>query len=54
MTDTLVDRVILEDDGRGLRAVSVSVIEENGATAQIGARKEIIVSGGTYCSPPSE
>lgn len=51
-TNTIVDRIILEgaspDD---LRAAAVKVIEKDGTEKQIRARKEIIISGGAYCSP---
>lgn len=50
-TDTTVDKVILEGEGSNLRAVAVKVIEKNGTTREIKAKKEIIVSGGAYCSP---
>jgi len=50
-TETTVDKVILEGEGGSLRAVAVKVIEKDGATREIKARKEVIVSGGAYCSP---
>ncbi|KAI9052915.1 hypothetical protein LZ554_003187 [Drepanopeziza brunnea f. sp. 'monogermtubi'] len=50
-TDTTVDKVILEGSGSDLRATAVKVIEMDGSTREIRARKEVIVSGGAYCSP---
>lgn len=50
MTETLVDRIILEGRGGEQKAVAVKVIDKDG-TSEIRARKEIIVSGGAYCSP---
>jgi choline dehydrogenase-like flavoprotein len=50
-TDTVVDKIILEGEGKNLRATAVQVIEKNGLVSRIGARQEVIVSGGAYCSP---
>lgn len=50
-TNALVDRVVLEGDGSSLRASAVIVIDKNGKKTEIRARKEIVVSGGAYCSP---
>ena len=52
-TETTVDRVILESrvSSHDLRATAVKVIEKDGTEKEIKARKEIIVSGGAYCSP---
>lgn len=50
-TETTVDKIILEGAGSDLRAVAVKVLEKDGSLREIKARKEIIVSGGAYCSP---
>jgi choline dehydrogenase-like flavoprotein len=50
-TDTVVDKVILEGEGSNLGATGVKVIEKDGTTREFKARKELIVSGGAYCSP---
>jgi len=51
-TETTVDKVVLEGEGDNLRAVAVSVVEkDDGSERTIKAKKEIIVSGGAYCSP---
>jgi choline dehydrogenase-like flavoprotein len=50
-TDTLVNKVVFEGEGDTLRAVAVRVVEKDGSTKELKARKEIIVSGGAYCSP---
>jgi len=50
-TETIVDKVILEGEGSSLRAAAVKVIEKDGTEKEIRAKKEIIVSGGAYCSP---
>lgn len=50
-TDTTVDKVILEGKGSNLRAAAVKVVEKDGTTREIKAKKEIIISGGAYCSP---
>lgn len=50
-TDTTVDRVILKGGGTDLQAVAVRVLENDGSIREIKANKEIIISGGAYCSP---
>jgi choline dehydrogenase-like flavoprotein len=50
-TDTIVDKVVLEGEGSDLRASAVKIVEKDGKPTEIRARKEIIVSGGAYCSP---
>lgn len=52
LVETHVDRVIIEKDGNGeWKATGVCVIKPDGGVATITARKEVIVSGGAYCSP---
>jgi choline dehydrogenase-like flavoprotein len=51
MTETTVDKVILEGEGPNVRAVAVRVVEKDGTVKNIKARREIIISGGAYCSP---
>jgi choline dehydrogenase-like flavoprotein len=51
MTETIVDKVVLEGTGADVRAVAVNIVEKGGAQKEIKAKKEIIVSGGAYCSP---
>ena len=52
-TNALVDKVILErqDDSSALRAVGVKVLSADGTNTIVRARKEVVVSGGAYCSP---
>jgi choline dehydrogenase-like flavoprotein len=50
-TETIVDKVLLEGEGANLRASGVQVVENDGSVRKIEARKEVIVSGGAYCSP---
>lgn len=52
-TNTTVDRIILEKQTfpHELRAAAVKIIEKDGTEKEIKARKEIIISGGAYCSP---
>ncbi|KAN0096005.1 GMC oxidoreductase [Hyaloscypha variabilis] len=50
-TDTVVDKVILEGEGSELRATGVKIIEKDGTVRDLKAKKEVIVSGGAYCSP---
>lgn len=51
-TETIVDKIILEGLGDNIKATAVKVLNKNGKEQEIKARKEIIVSGGAYCSPP--
>lgn len=50
-TETIVDKVIVEGQGSDLKATAVQVVEKDGSVRKIEAKKEIIVSGGAYCSP---
>ncbi|KAH6989943.1 hypothetical protein EDB80DRAFT_729275 [Ilyonectria destructans] len=52
MVETHVDKVIIEKDIKGeLRAVGVRVVDAEGRVTDIKAAKEVIISGGAYCSP---
>lgn len=49
---TIVDKVILEEVQGKLTATGVQVLDEDtGVSSIIRAKKEVIVSGGSYCSP---
>ena len=50
-TGSYVDKVKLENLGGALRATGVDVVSATGSRSSFTARKEIIVSGGAYCSP---
>ncbi|KAI9926461.1 hypothetical protein MW887_004226 [Aspergillus wentii] len=51
-TDSTVDKILIEDDGNsGLRATGVLVRDVGGKTRTYHAKKEVIISGGAYCSP---
>ena len=52
LTDTLVDKVILEQVEGSLRATGVQVVDRDGDRTVVKVRKEVIISGGAYCSPP--
>ncbi|EXK76148.1 hypothetical protein FOQG_19094 [Fusarium oxysporum f. sp. raphani 54005] len=52
LVETHVDKVILEKDKNGeLKATGVRAIKADGSVIELKARKEVIVSGGAYCSP---
>jgi choline dehydrogenase-like flavoprotein len=51
LPNTLVDRVNLEQDGNRWRASSVNLLKADGSRLNVKARREIVVSGGAYCSP---
>lgn len=52
-TNTLVDKVVLErqDNSSALRAVGVKLVSADGTKTVVRARREVIISGGAYCSP---
>lgn len=52
LTNTTVDRIVLEDDNGSLRATKVELIDESGTKRAVTAGREIIINGGAYCSPP--
>ena len=52
LTNTTVDKIVLEKDGGSLRATGVELTDESGTKKTMAAREEVIVSGGAYCSPP--
>lgn len=52
VTNAHVDRVIIGQDETGaLRAMGVRAVLADGTIFEARARKEVIVSGGAYCSP---
>lgn len=52
LVETHVDKVILETDDKGeLRATGVRAVRPDGSIIEFKARKEVIISGGAYCSP---
>ncbi|GLI79631.1 hypothetical protein PoHVEF18_007970 [Penicillium ochrochloron] len=50
-TDATVDKVIFTQEGEQLRASGVATKTTDGGSTIYHARKEIIISGGAYCSP---
>jgi choline dehydrogenase-like flavoprotein len=50
-TDSIVDKVILTHEADDIRATGVVVKSSDGSSKTYYARKEIVVSGGAYCSP---
>jgi choline dehydrogenase-like flavoprotein len=50
-TNTTVDRVLLEQTEDGLRATGAVTRTADGSEKIFYARREVIVSGGAYCSP---
>lgn len=52
VTDAHVDKAIIEPDANGdLRATGVRAVLADGTVVEAKANKEIIISGGAYCSP---
>ncbi|KAJ4327042.1 hypothetical protein N0V84_002542 [Fusarium piperis] len=52
MVETHVDKVVIDKDENGdLKATGVRVVQADGTVVELKARKEVIISGGAYCSP---
>lgn len=51
VVETVIDKILFETIDGELRATSVEVVEKDGSRRTVKARKEIIMSGGAYCSP---
>lgn len=51
MVNATVDKIIIEGSGNKLKARGVAIVGNEGTKNEVFARKEIIVSGGAYCSP---
>ncbi|KAL1966341.1 hypothetical protein VTN77DRAFT_4694 [Rasamsonia byssochlamydoides] len=51
MVNTTVDKVLIEKVDGELKAVGAAVVDADGKTHEVYAKKEVIVSGGAYCSP---
>ncbi|UPL02822.1 hypothetical protein LCI18_013756 [Fusarium solani-melongenae] len=52
MVSTYVDKVMIQNGKNGEPiAVGVTVVNSDGRVMDIKARKEVIISGGAYCSP---
>ena len=51
MVDTTVDKVIIEKLEGKLKATGVAFISKDGTPGKVSVRKEVILSGGAYCSP---
>lgn len=51
ITDATVDKVMLDGEGKNRRATGVDVVTKAGENKTFYATKEIIISGGAYCSP---
>jgi choline dehydrogenase-like flavoprotein len=51
VSNTMVDKVDLQERDGGLVASSVELVDTEGVKKIVTAKREIIVSGGTYCSP---
>jgi len=52
-TDHTVDKVLIEQDSTtgSQRATGVRIVSQDGQASTARARREVIVSGGAYCSP---
>ena len=50
-TDTIVDHIVMVNDGGRKRAIGAQLRSVTGEKTPVKARKEVIVSGGAYSSP---
>ncbi|KAJ9647535.1 hypothetical protein H2204_000164 [Knufia peltigerae] len=51
VVETLVEKINFQEKDGQLQASSVVLVDKAGTKREVKARKEIIVSGGAYCSP---
>lgn len=51
MVNTTVDKVLIEEVDGELKAIGAAVVDSDGKTRHVYAKREVIVSGGAYCSP---
>ncbi|KAI9660406.1 MAG: hypothetical protein M1821_009756 [Bathelium mastoideum] len=51
-TNFIVDKVLLESADGQIQATGIDMVAKDGTRSTARARKEIIISGGSYCSPP--
>lgn len=51
LTESLVDKVIIEGEGDQQRASGVVVITQSGQSSIIRSMKDIVISCGSYCTP---
>ncbi|WYZ42001.1 hypothetical protein EsH8_V_000896 [Colletotrichum jinshuiense] len=51
LVETHVEKVLIENVDGDLKATGVKAVKSDGSVIEIKARKEVIVSGGAYCSP---
>ncbi|RCI15184.1 hypothetical protein L249_6941 [Ophiocordyceps polyrhachis-furcata BCC 54312] len=51
VTNACVDKVLIDEQDDRLKAVGARVILRDGSAVDFKANKEVIVSGGSYCSP---
>ena len=51
MTQTVVDRIVIDNSGKDLTATGVELVARDGSRSVVHVKHEVIVSGGAYCSP---
>ena len=51
MCETIVDRLVLEEVEGELTATGAHIVHKDGSRSLVRASKEVILSGGAYCSP---
>ncbi|KAL9620827.1 MAG: hypothetical protein Q9160_004727 [Pyrenula sp. 1 TL-2023] len=51
LVNATVDKVIIEKSEGKVKATGVAIVGNEGTKSEVFAKKEIVVSGGAYCSP---
>lgn len=51
LTQTVADKVIIEKEGGILRATGAELVARDGSRSIVNASREVVISGGAYCTP---
>lgn len=51
LTEHVVDKIVFERSAETLTAVGAEIVAKDGSRSVVHANREVVVSGGAYCSP---
>lgn len=51
LTQHVVDKVVIENSEDGHKATGAEIVAKDGTRSVVHANREVIISGGAYCSP---